>query len=256
MEIIMKPFKIILSFVVSIILSFATMAEDKMEMYSYATYFNCDVELEPAADKEVKTNYAPIYDAAVKDGTIKGWGWLAHHTGGQWRRILYHTATSVQGLFDAQDKMAKKFDAAFGKTFDALSKGCRSHEDYIWKYEAGSPLVKNSSRGKASMSVYMVCDFNNEDKADEIVKTKFAPIYNSFVGKGKLTSWGWMSHIIGGEYRKLATMSAENYEDLLKARAGILQTLFDGKGNKAGKEFSEICGSHQDYLWDIKIESR
>ena len=65
-----------------------------------------------------------------------------------------------------------------------------------------------------------------------------------------------MSHIIGGEYRKLATMTAENYEDLLKARAGILKTLFDDSDNKSGKAFSEICGSHQDYLWDIKIESR
>ena len=142
------------------------------------------------------------------------------------------------------------------KKFDALSKGCKSHEDYIWKYETGIPLVKNIPRGKASMSVYMVCDFNNEAKADEIVKAEFAPIYNSFVGKGKLTSWGWMSHIVGGEYRKLATMTAESYEDLLKARSRILQTLFDGNGKQAGEDFSGICGSHQDYLWDIKIASR
>ncbi len=167
---------------------------------------------------------------------------------------MYHTAPSIKGLFDAQGKMSKKFDVVYEDKIDALSKGCNSHEDYIWRYETGSAQVKNSVRGKASMSVYMVCNFNQEDKADEIVKAKFAPIYNSFIGKGKLISWGWMSHIIGGEYRKLATMTAENYEVLFVARAGILKKLFEDEEDTSGKDFSDICGSHQDYLWDIKIE--
>jgi hypothetical protein len=33
----------------------------------------------------------------VEDGAITGWGWLAHHTGGTWRRIRYHNATSLDG---------------------------------------------------------------------------------------------------------------------------------------------------------------
>mgnify|MGYP000720855998 CR=1 FL=1 len=254
----MKQFKILLSFAVSLLLPFAASAEEKKatEMYSYATYFQCDVAQEQAVDDLVKSKYAAVYDAAVKDGTIAGWGWLAHHTGGKWRRILYHSAPSVQGLFDAQDTMGKKLDAALGKAPDAIANGCKTHDDYIWQFVAGSNSDAISARrGKASMSVYMVCDFNKEERADEIVKTNFAPVYDSFVGKGKLTSWGWLSHVVGGKYRKLATMSAESYEDLLKARAGILNKLFYDGDKKIGEEFSSICGSHQDYLWDIKIES-
>lgn len=254
----MKPFKILISFIVSLILSFSAVAEKEksQKMYSYATYFYCDVGQEDAADELVKTSYAPVYDAGVKNGSIKGWGWLAHHTGGQWRRILYHTAPTIQGLFDAQKSMGKKLDQVLGKEPDALAKGCKSHDDYIWEYVAGNRSVTEvMARGKASMSVYMVCDFNKEERADEIVKTSFAPVYDSFIGKGKLTSWGWLSHVVGGEYRKLATMSAENFADLLTARAAILEQLFYKGDKKISEEFSNICGSHQDYLWDIKIES-
>jgi hypothetical protein len=34
--------------------------------------------------------YLPAFEAAVADGTITSFGWLAHHTGGKWRRVLYH----------------------------------------------------------------------------------------------------------------------------------------------------------------------
>lgn len=254
----MKKFKIFLSFTISLLLPVVAFSAELTEpkMYTYATYFQCDVAQEKAVDEVVAKQYAPVYDAAVKDGTIEAWGWLVHQTGGQWRRILYHSSASIEGLFTAQDVMGVKLDKAFGKTPDALSTGCRSHDDYVWEHVAGSNLDdKNTPRGKASMSVYMVCDFANEERADEIVKTVFAPVYNEYVGKGKLTSWGWLSHVIGGEYRKLSTMSAENYGDLLKVRAEILEKIFY-KGNKEiGEEFSEICGSHQDYLWTIKQQS-
>ncbi|WNC72640.1 hypothetical protein RGQ13_01290 [Thalassotalea psychrophila] len=254
----MKQFKTLMSFAISLLLPFAALSAEpkEPEMYSYATYFMCEPDKEDAADELIKTAYAPVYDAAVKDGTITGWGWLAHQTGGEWRRILYHAAPSVTGLLSAQEKMGEKLDKALGKGADAIATGCTSHVDYIWQFVAGSkPATDNSPRGKASMSVYMECDFTTEDRADEIVKTVFAPVYNEFVGKGQLTSWGWLAHVVGGKYRKLATMSAENYDDLLKARAAILNKLFMEGDKKIGEEFSSICGSHEDYLWTIKQET-
>jgi len=47
-------------------------------------------------------------------------------------------------------------------------------------------------------------------------------------------------------------MSADNYGDLLAARAEILETIYGDGENAAGKEFTEICTSHTDYLWDIE----
>jgi hypothetical protein len=249
----MKLFRA-LSGVTVLLLSLSAISaeEKKTEMYVYATYFNCDPNLEDAVDEQVNKTYRPIYNNAAKNSTIANWGWLKHHTGGQWRRILYHSAPSVSALFSAQEQMNKEFDRAFGKNPDALGKGCKSHDDYIWQYVTGSRASLTSSpRGKASMSVYMECSFMGEDRADEIFKKHFAPIYNAQVGKGKLVSWGWMSHVIGGKYRRLETLSANNYEDLLKAKNSILDTLYYKGSNKYAEEFTKICTSHQDYLWDI-----
>ncbi len=254
----MNKFNLLISFSVSLLLPFFALgAEPKQpEMYTYATYFSCDVVQEKAVDELVKSTYAPVYDAAVKDGTIAGWGWLAHHTGGEWRRILYHAAPSVDGLFAAQKKMGKKLDAVLGVNPDAMAKGCKTHVDNIWQFVAGSgSAAKSLPRGKAALSVYMECSFEGEENADEIFKTHFSPIYNAQIGKGKLTSWGWLSHVIGGKYRRLETLSAENYSDLLKARESILDSLYQDGKNKHAAEFSKICTSHVDYLWDIQLET-
>jgi len=253
----MNPFKVLPKIIVILLFSFSVLcaAEEKPEMYIYSTYFKCEPEQELAVDELVQRAYAPIYNDGVKNGTIANWGWLKHHTGGEWRRILYHSAPSLDALFAAQDTMNKKFEAVLGKNTDTLGRGCKSHEDYVWQYVTGSrPSLEGGTRGKASLSVYMECSFSGEEKADEIFKKHFAPVFNAQVGKGKLTSWGWLSHVIGGKYRRLQTVTADNYADLLKAQKIVLDTLFD-KENKHGAEFSKICTSHQDYLWDIKTES-
>jgi hypothetical protein len=41
---------------------------------------------------------APILDGLVEDGTILAWGWLKHHTGGDWRRIRYHQLPAPRRL--------------------------------------------------------------------------------------------------------------------------------------------------------------
>ena len=72
--------------------------EEKEDRFIYATYFYCDTATQEQADELVEKNNKPVYDAAVADGTIKGWGWLSHHTGGKWRRLKYHTSDTVPGL--------------------------------------------------------------------------------------------------------------------------------------------------------------
>lgn len=250
-------FNILTSFAVSILLPMSAMAAEKepTEMYTYATYFKCDTDKEGAVDDLVKASYANFYNAAIKDGKIISWGWLKHHSGGEWRRILYHTAPSIDALFSAQDYIAEKSEKALGTEPDALSKNCSRHDDYVWQFVDGNGNVGEAlERGKAGMSVYIKCSMTGDERADEIVNKNFAPIYNEFIGEGKLTSWGWSSHVIGGEYRKLATMTAANYSDLLKARAAILDKIYANGENKDAAEFNEICDSHQDYLWDIVHE--
>lgn len=221
--------------------------EEAAEAYTYATYFYCDTSNEAAADEWVKKHMVPAYDAAVDAGDMTAWGWMAHHAGGKWRRILYRGSTSVLGVLETQDIELP------GVSDDDPGTGvsCKAHDDYIWKAEAGSGGTGTVERGPVGESVYFVCNMNREDRADELVRTRFAPVYDQHVTNGGITSWGWMSHVIGGEYRRLLTITAADWEKLITARDSILETI---SGMDGAEEFSDICYSHSDYLWDIQHE--
>lgn len=236
----------------SMCLPFVATAQDEPETYIYVTYFYCDVTKQERADQIVEEVDKPIFDAAVKDGTITGWGWLAHHTGGKWRRARYHSAGSVEELIAALDSIGEQQDEEKDATQE-FGEICNAHDDYIWRNVTGSggdPLA--APRGKVGLSAYYVCD-TREAAADEIVKTVFAPVYDDHIGEGQLTSWGWAEHIVGGKYRRLGTLTAEDWPSLFAARASILEA---GQDSELGNQFSEICDSHADYLWEIRYENR
>jgi hypothetical protein len=226
--------------------------EKAPEQYIYATYFYCDTSRQEEADELIKKNSAPIYDAAVADGTIGAWGWLAHHTGGKWRRLQYHTSDSIAGLLAAQETIGERSEQA-GVTNDGFAQICNAHDDYIWRVIVGNEL--ETERGTAGLSVYEVCDLSRETRADEIVKTVFAPVFNKAVADGKIASWGWNEHIVGGKYRRLMTMTGKDFPGLLKARGEILDAIWGEEGdNPVANEYGSICGSHSDYLWEITHE--
>lgn len=249
----MKMIKITIALLCLAVVSGNTVAqeEEASTSYTYATYFYCDPNGEERVDEIVKTINAPVYDQMVKDGVITGWGWLAHHTGGKWRRIQYHQAPTMAALLDAQDEMDKRFEGTSEAADKEFGATCRMHDDYIWEAVAGSSA---ETRGDAGFSVYYRCDESKEERADEIFKNDFAPIFNKYVAEGKLTSWGWQSHWVGGAYRRLQTMTAADHKSLLKARGELIDEMY-AEENKAGLEFNEICGSHSDYMWNIQLET-
>ena len=53
---------------------------------------------------------------------------------------------------------------------------------------------------------------------------------------------------------KLQTMTARDHKALLAARAEAIAMTYDEGDNAAGREFSDICGSHEDYMWNIVHE--
>jgi hypothetical protein len=226
----------------------AAQAEDKpKDSYLYVTYFYCDGSQQERADQIFDQLDKPFFEAAVANGTTTSYGWIAHHTGGKWRRALYYGAPSIQGLMDAQQKIFDQADAKNKKMSDEFGKICNSHDDYIWKAVAGNAL--NTTRGNAAFSTYYVCDSTREKQADALIKQVFAPIYDKLIAEGKLKTWGWMEHIVGAEYRRLATLSGADMKTLMEARASISQAMMD---NPLGDTFTDICNSHSDYLWEIK----
>ncbi len=224
--------------------------EKAAERFTYVTYFACDVTQQERADEIFAEVQKPIYEAAIADGTIQGYGWLAHHTGGKWRRATYFGASSVQGLLDAQKKIGDQVDAKNEKLGTEFGKICNSHDDYIWRTAAGN--IGTVARGGAAFSTYYVCDQGRESEADALVTQVFAPVYDKMVADGKIKSWGWNEHIVGGSYRRLATISATDVKSLMEARDAVVQSMID---NPLGDTFTGICGDHTDYIWEITSQN-
>lgn len=232
-------------------LSTTALAQDEpAESYVYATYSVCDLARQDRADAIVDRIVKPVYDAAVADGTITGWGWLAHHTGGKWRRINFHVAPTMEAALAAGAKINPQIDARDKKASDEFAAICSSHDDYVWRRVAGT--TGTTSRGKFGFSVYLVCDSTREAQADAIVKSLIAPIQDKLVADGKLTNWGWHEHMIGGQYRRLATTGAVDLNSLMEARAALFEALED---EPLADALYEICDSHQDYIWEIRHQS-
>ena len=229
----------------------AAVADDKpAEIYVYSTYHYCDFSKQDRADEIFNQSQKLASEAAVKDGTISSYGWLAHQTGGQWRRADYFTAGSVQALLDAQKKMNPEGDAKSKKLMAEFGAICSTHDDYIWRRVAGN--IGTTARGTAVFSTYYVCDQGRESQADELIKSSIGPILDKLVADGKLKTWGWNEHIVGGEYRRLATLSASDMKAVLEARSALVEAL---DSNPAGDMLTEICPSHADYMWEIKSQA-
>jgi hypothetical protein len=221
----------------------ATAADESKETYVYASYLRCSAGKQ--AD-EAMEQFKGVYDGAVKDGTIGGWAWMAHRTGGDWSRIGFHTAPSLKALYAAADELDKRTTGKdWEKANEQFNQACSSHEDYIWRSVVGNV---GDTRGDAGFSVYYICDSSREAQADALMKRVFAPAYDKMVADGQITSWGWLEHIIGGKYRRLATFTATDNAALLEARAAIGQAM---KDDPLAEAFNGICGSHSDYIWNV-----
>jgi len=243
----------------ALLLSLAAVAgaqEEEPSTFVYATYFECDTSKQEITDEIVEHVWAPAYDAAVEAGTISQWGWLAHHTGGKWRRLLYYAAPSIDALLDAPDAISPGIEKAAPGASQVFGEICNAHEDYIWQVGTGSrgAGLVSQERGKVGTSIYFYCKMSQEERADEIVEESFAPIYNEAVKNGSISSWGWMKHNFGGKWRRIATMTATDTKALFAARNAIFKEINE-KAEAASKEFGEICGSHQDYVWNILQET-
>jgi hypothetical protein len=233
----------------------AQQEQEASRPYVYGIYFECDVARQGLADEIFELAYLPAFSAAVDDGTIGSFGWLAHHTGGTWRRLLYHSSPDMASLLAALEKVNSVIDEKYPELGRAFSEVCGTHEDYIWQGVAGSRGTEVAQpRGEVGFSVYLQCDMDRESRADELVSTVFAPVYNRQVAAGKLVSWGWMQHVVGGKWRRITTMTANDEASLMAARAAIIEELTTGSLQEAGREFDSICGSHQDYIWTIQHE--
>ena len=227
--------------------------EEQQGPFTYVSYHICELTQQGRVDEVVEAEYAPIYDSAVERNIITAWGWLAHRTGGTWRRALYYTAPSIEALFAAERRIDAELQASGADSDQEFGRICNEHEDYIWEGLASSAdNAPDSARGPVGLSTYYVCELTEQNRADELITTVLAPVYDAHVGDGMYSSWGWQSHYVGGQYRRLAAFTAEDYPTLLRTRGLVAAAVAE---NELAAQFNQICSSHSDYLWDIQLET-
>ena len=98
-------------------------------------------------------------------------------------------------------------------------------------------------------ATYFVCTPEGESRADEIIKTSFKPHYDAAVEHGDISSWSWLQHFVGGYWRRVLVVTANNMDSLLDA-SGALGEIIEDQTPEAGRAFSGICSSHEDYIWE------
>ena len=223
--------------------------DDSSGPFIYGTYSVCDLGKQWKLDSLVENNHSKVWDKALEDGVITAWGYMGHHTGGPWRRITYFSAPTLEQTMAAADTIFEALAQAAPQASNEYSSICSTHSDYVWEHVAGSDPTA-SARGNASFSVYYICDESRESRADELMSDTLSAVYEKHRKAGNLTSWGWYQHWIGGKYRRLATITAEDTAALVKARDAIIGELLE-EHSDAMDEFTQICSSHQDYVWDI-----
>lgn len=226
--------------------------DEAQKFYVYATYFICSPDGESRADEIISSSFKPHYDAAVEHGDITSWSWLQHFVGGTWRRVLVIVASDMDSILDASGALGEIIEDQTPEAGRAFSAICSSHEDYIWQSVdgVGSGAVTDD-RGAAGFSAYMQCDMSREERADELVRNVFGPVYDRHVREGELTSWNWMQHNVGGKWRRILIMGATDHKTMMATRAKIIDEMGERKLERARREMDEICYSHRDYMWDI-----
>lgn len=220
----------------------------------YASYFECDPQRQARVDSLTRQTFAPLFDRWVADKKVMAWGWQSHNLGGPWSRLSYFVAPNRDAALEMQRGMLTELRTKHGKALAEFNSICPSHDDYIWNGIAASRPGQQvgQARTSAAYSIYYECAMGRESRADSLVRQRLAPIWSRQVKEGGLTSWSWLAHSIGGKYRRLLVLDGPSHRTILASADSILAEI--GKERPAeGREFSEICPSHQDYLWDIQI---
>ena len=220
--------------------------------YSYVTYYVCDMATQGNMDNIVASNEYEAFDKWVEDGKLMSWGYLSHFTGGRWRRAQYHVSPTLEDALKNQVDLVREIYTDNRAGGQARSEACESHDDYLWALDQGSP--PGTERGDVSLSVYFICSTADQARADEIFALAYAPKLNEMQKEGKVASWSWQSHVLGGEYRRLQTVTGADLASVTTARMEAIQHVNENH-NALGREFSQICGSHDDYLWNIVHEA-
>ena len=109
--------------------------------------------------------------------------------------------------------------------------------------------AQESPTPTTSMATYYRCVQGDAARADTIFSQHVVPFFNAEKSAGRITSFGWLKHWSGGEWRRLFYMSATDPDKLLDSYMGLIKMAQSPEHAKAMDDFDRICSSHDDYTW-------
>lgn len=247
----MRTSAILLVLAAGILIESPLAAQDPVSVF--ATYYRCDQSRENDLDPVITGAFARVLDPLVEAGRIGGWGWRPHVAGTAWRRLATYTAPNRTALLEVRAEIIEQAQEEQG-AFAMLNEICPSHDDYIWSRVTSSESVADAvpNPDEVGLSTYFKCQQAHETRADEIYSEIVGPAIEAHVGMGHLTSWGWWSHDIGGEFRRIATIGGADFATILTMRDAVIGGLGESHPDEM-EEFLTICPSHEDYLWGANI---
>ena len=108
----------------------------------------------------------------------------------------------------------------------------------------------------AIFAVYYECDQNREAFTDQLQRNVFGPRLDARVESGDLLSWGWLSHRIGGDWRRAQYAIAPDRATLLRVRNEMIEEAQgDAELQQATAVSNDICPDHEDYVWRVVASS-
>jgi hypothetical protein len=96
--------------------------------------------------------------------------------------------------------------------------------------------------------IYYRCSQALESRADEVVRGTLGPIAQRHVDSGALTSWNWLAHAQGGEWRRVFVTIGTDLGTQMETRAQIEQEFLERHSDEAAA-LTSACPSHDDYIW-------
>jgi hypothetical protein len=111
-----------------------------------------------------------------------------------------------------------------------------------------SPVVAQDTPETIVFGQYYRCNQGQEARADEIVRGSLGPIIQKHIDAGHLTGWVWLSHVQGGDWRRVLATLGTDLNTMMDARTQIVDE-FTGQNQEAAGELGSICPGHDDYIW-------
>jgi hypothetical protein len=102
-------------------------------------------------------------------------------------------------------------------------------------------------------ATYYRCNPAKEPRADAIYKETIAPLLDRQVKEGRITDFGWNRHWMGGAWRRVEYMQGTDIDKMIDARNQYIEAMLSQRA--VSDEFDGICGSHDDYIWQVGAQS-